>query len=542
MAAITSCPKCEKHVAVPDGLSSEAEVRCPLCDEEFQLSATLTEVPPLVVLSEPAGESESDNEPISVGDSEGLEDAFEGTLAFESLDDETSDDDESKTDGGEIDEDVDLDFTESNEDEGSTSLLGISGLESDDAGSADLDLSLDPDENADASSSGIDFASFGSDDGTEGAEADDGGELTLAPVPSFGDESSSTGEKTTAPEPKKRKGPSLVGQIIGFVLFGVAGICLGYVVLLWWKPDRLATFHRSMPFLDHVASAIGPKDAVELIRSGPPVDELADEDDPNALPKLGSDYDSEPEDQADGGGDTETYSSDSRPESDFDTAPANSFHSVFPSLPESNYSLVDLEKARKKGRNRVKQLVQVRKKGKQAVAQASGDEKKEVIEQFKEKIGELRDDVFSAYCELADPATYYLADLPEETDEELAKVAKEIGVVASSSSRRLALQKRGYKKLYRTDDSYDNNGLLFIGKVVGQRDKIGRVDIEVQVPGRKSDEPQTLRVLAPKGTEVQPNETVAVLGTIVEESDGVLDNYPFGGKPVVLSRVVVPVE
>lgn len=47
---ISSCPSCHEPVTVPNGASTSARVRCPLCSDEFLLAVVLEKLPPLLVL------------------------------------------------------------------------------------------------------------------------------------------------------------------------------------------------------------------------------------------------------------------------------------------------------------------------------------------------------------------------------------------------------------------------------------------------------------------------------------------------------------
>jgi hypothetical protein len=55
MPAISTCPKCQKAVAIPSGVDSAAAVRCPLCSAEYPLSDVL---PPELIPVEMATASE----------------------------------------------------------------------------------------------------------------------------------------------------------------------------------------------------------------------------------------------------------------------------------------------------------------------------------------------------------------------------------------------------------------------------------------------------------------------------------------------------
>jgi len=53
MSAISTCPKCQRLVAIPTGADSAAMVRCPLCSAEYPLSEALALVPPELILVAP---------------------------------------------------------------------------------------------------------------------------------------------------------------------------------------------------------------------------------------------------------------------------------------------------------------------------------------------------------------------------------------------------------------------------------------------------------------------------------------------------------
>ena len=51
---VVGCPACGDNVLAPSGVSTEANVRCPLCMEEFLLSAFFTHLPPELIVLEQA--------------------------------------------------------------------------------------------------------------------------------------------------------------------------------------------------------------------------------------------------------------------------------------------------------------------------------------------------------------------------------------------------------------------------------------------------------------------------------------------------------
>ena len=50
MAFISSCPKCQKPVLVPEGHGHDAVVQCPACFAEYSLAEILSSVPALIVV------------------------------------------------------------------------------------------------------------------------------------------------------------------------------------------------------------------------------------------------------------------------------------------------------------------------------------------------------------------------------------------------------------------------------------------------------------------------------------------------------------
>ena len=50
MPFISSCPKCQKQVTVPDRVGAASLMRCPLCEVEFELSEALALAPPALII------------------------------------------------------------------------------------------------------------------------------------------------------------------------------------------------------------------------------------------------------------------------------------------------------------------------------------------------------------------------------------------------------------------------------------------------------------------------------------------------------------
>lgn len=53
MAFISSCPKCQKQVLVPDGTSADAVVQCPICSVEYSMGDLLAAAPPALIVVHP---------------------------------------------------------------------------------------------------------------------------------------------------------------------------------------------------------------------------------------------------------------------------------------------------------------------------------------------------------------------------------------------------------------------------------------------------------------------------------------------------------
>ena len=53
MAFISSCPKCQKQVLVPDGACPDAVVRCPICSAEYSMGEILASAPPALIVIHP---------------------------------------------------------------------------------------------------------------------------------------------------------------------------------------------------------------------------------------------------------------------------------------------------------------------------------------------------------------------------------------------------------------------------------------------------------------------------------------------------------
>ncbi len=515
MAAITSCPKCEKHVAVPEGAAAEAEVRCPLCNAEFALADASTEVPALIVVG---------------ADSAAAED-----IAFAPLDDDATVDELALDDAG-----LDLGLTDEAADAEAGSDAGEKNLdeleETVEGDGIDFGL-LDDDAVGDDESakSGIDFAAFGDTgdgdlhDGDAG-DADGGfnldtggGEADLGAVASFGGESATKSASEKAkPEKKKRKGPGPVGQIVGIVVFGIIGLCLGYVILLWVKPSALAPINGSMKFLDSVAAVIGPADAVQKIYEGPPP---AEESDSGFGPIGGALTEEEntlrpPE--HDGSGSPSYGSGSHGTDVTNSAAPANSFAALFADGSVPSFTLEDLQKAR-------------RNVGRRIDAADLAEKKRE-----KDLVKSTRTKLYQRISDLAGAATFFDAEIPQETDGELAQVRTQLETAVSTASRQKTFERFAYRWLFSGKRKPEKTGALVVGRVAQMTTVGDRTQLDVEVAGRSSDPTETVRVLLTNGNDVAEGDKVALVGTIVDLTETTLSGYDSDQPLVVLSRVVVP--
>jgi hypothetical protein len=59
MAAISTCPKCGRQVAIPAGLDFAAVVRCPICNAEYALYDAIATAPPPLIPVGPSAKGES---------------------------------------------------------------------------------------------------------------------------------------------------------------------------------------------------------------------------------------------------------------------------------------------------------------------------------------------------------------------------------------------------------------------------------------------------------------------------------------------------
>ena len=95
---VVPCPDCRDQVSLPDGLSPQAELRCPLCESRFRFEQVASDVPPAVVVlsndGEPAavssGTSSESGFAINFANSGAAEPDTAGDFSFGASDDNAS--------------------------------------------------------------------------------------------------------------------------------------------------------------------------------------------------------------------------------------------------------------------------------------------------------------------------------------------------------------------------------------------------------------------------------------------------------------------
>jgi hypothetical protein len=73
---VSTCPSCHESVTVPVEAQPDSIVRCPLCQEEFQLTEFLSQLPPPLIVLSPTGEPLSDGTGLKAEKEEGRSSLF----------------------------------------------------------------------------------------------------------------------------------------------------------------------------------------------------------------------------------------------------------------------------------------------------------------------------------------------------------------------------------------------------------------------------------------------------------------------------------
>ena len=211
---LATCPKCDEQVTIPAGADREANVRCPLCQEEYVLGDVLDQLPPmLVLLDAPVAVGSSATEPESVG--EGFVADEVPAFAFGQAAEQTD---------GASDEAVETEaFGE-----------GVFGTDEAEAG-------------ADGA-----LPAFG-----EPAESDGPAPFDFAGAPTEDDDDASP-KRRSRPAPRKKKS-SPIKELIKIVLGGLVALPATQLIL-WWLPGTWARDPLSLaPKLPAYVSFLAPE-------------------------------------------------------------------------------------------------------------------------------------------------------------------------------------------------------------------------------------------------------------------------------------------
>ena len=580
MAAVISCPRCRAHVAVPDGVTSATEVRCPLCDHEFAFSDVPEEVPALIVmgqeqpvvaaavedLAEPTDLDVADAE--IVGDLE-IEDlgAADSTVDFtdfsaapddeldeldveevavevETADEEAADqaaadvanDQEGEgKEGEEVDIDELLDFasTDATAEQQDTAPPEAEE-EKKDKDDADIDELLDFASDGDvetASDSDVDFGSdsdvdFASNSGVDFAAAGEEASGELASVRA----SAGEGDRAAAPKKKKsRKLPILV-QLVGIVVFGVFGLFLGYVAMLWISADRVRVINDSLPFMDPVAQLLGPQNVLTTMREsggggsgGSGLPELRIDEDDLEAPSgtLIGDQETPGDLQPDSY--DSPYEADSSAEQPSSAGAAGRLEDLFVAAAPTT-SADEAATATKKAGNVYDRVANWERRI------ADGKISKQDAKTFKEAQKKL----FKDLVDLGSQATF----APEASQSKIDTLLASVGALRSYRK----LRSFGYQVVFERSATTSNAGAFVIGKVTStaSRGELSELTVEVE---RKGKPTRTLRVVAENAGNLAEEDQVALVGVIVSDPQNRLAGFAdVDDSVVVLSRSVVAIS
>lgn len=307
MSIISSCPKCSQSVLLPVGLSASATVRCPLCQEQYSLQEVLGQLPPMLevidagqpaiatAFAAPAVESHDDDlllasssafaesaplaEPTAFGESTG----FDASTPFAEPEDASTP--YAKPAPG--DSENDFGFTPASDE------LAESDLDPDEVDTV-LDEERRPTITYGERLTGFDHGhdgsgfepiptGFGSPAGqlngvntyraASTALDEEEIELDTEPAAEFEEapaEESPFDSIAVKPGPRKRRRePSVIGNLIGVVGGGVVGLGLGYMILLWiGGPEKdFFGYSKNIPRW-MLPSSFAEKDAEEAEPSG----------------------------------------------------------------------------------------------------------------------------------------------------------------------------------------------------------------------------------------------------------------------------------
>jgi hypothetical protein len=208
MPLISTCPECGEQVSVPDGLSSEAKLRCPLCEAEYAGHEVLAALPPMLVVVDP-GPAPAAAEPAA----DGSQAAAAATVAAADVEPTG----ETTAEAAETGAEAAFDFWKRVDE---APKLDLGAGDSADERHVGVDTSV--------------FAGFAAEDQQED-EAEGGAERAAA-------------RRLPA---RKRKEKSVVKELVGAILGGVVGLTLGYYLLNLVGGERFDFLEIPLPFVSH---------------------------------------------------------------------------------------------------------------------------------------------------------------------------------------------------------------------------------------------------------------------------------------------------
>jgi len=249
MSVPSKCPRCEQPVMVPDGLSAEARLRCPLCSAEFSASEALAAAPPLLVVVDlglgPAdsataaqptpAQAEQSAAPSDAG---ALEAAVQGAAETS---DQTAPAGEQETEqpaGAVLSEAASVPEVWQQVDQAPQIDLG------------------QPDAEPGAGAEAVDVSAFaGLAEEQQPAEAEGAVERLLS----------------ARRPPGRRQEKSLARELVGIVLGGFVGLTLGYYLLNLFGGERFFYFPVYMPGVAHSQNSwpFGPKESSQQDQAQP---------------------------------------------------------------------------------------------------------------------------------------------------------------------------------------------------------------------------------------------------------------------------------
>ncbi len=215
MSVPSKCPRCDQPVRLPDGLSEQARVRCPLCDAEFSADEALAGAPPLVIVVDPGPSPAEPAQTVSAPESAGTE-ALAAAAAAPGAD-----------------------VAGAPTDEAGQAVAPATGGESvpdlwrkvDDAPQIELGTGAAANEAEDMDSAA--FAGFGERE--EPAEDEGAVDRLLSARRPAG----------------KRREKSLARELIGAVIGGFVGLALGYYLLNYFGGERFHFVEVYLPGVQH---------------------------------------------------------------------------------------------------------------------------------------------------------------------------------------------------------------------------------------------------------------------------------------------------